>query len=66
MYRFFISSKIFTLYLPICIANSSLKFEYSKMSAIRNDRASANVLVRNRLPSNICRVAVFEFSAANF
>ena len=65
-YKFFISSRIPTLYLPICIENSSTKSEYSSMSPILNDIHVANLFVIDRPASSMCLVAVLELSAAIF
>ena len=45
IYKSLISSRIPTLYLPICIANSSLKSAYSNKSDILQDNPSAKVRV---------------------
>ena len=66
MYKSLISSNIARLYLPICIANSSLKSAYLRISAVLIVKHSAILLAINKLASKICLVATFEFNAANF
>ena len=65
-YKSLISLSIDTLYLPICIENSSAKSEYSRISPILKEIHVASLFVIERPASSICLVAVLELKAAIF
>ena len=61
-----ISLRVATLWAPMACTNASAVGEYSNISDILRDNASATSVVKNIAPSWICLVATLEFAAANF